>query len=97
MGIEWALITSFILIILGLSLIIFGQSKKINVLKIENQKLRPKENNDELIALVREKLKTLGVVKTVKYLREHRGMSMVDAKQLVDTFKINVRQSDDNY
>ena len=87
MNIDWVLITSLIFLIVGFLLIIFGQSKKIRVLWEENQKLRSKENNDELIALVREKLKTLGVVKTVKYLREQKGMSMVDAKQLVDTLK----------
>jgi len=32
-------------------------------------------------------LKTLGDIKTIKYLREEKGMSMLDAKQLVDALK----------
>lgn len=56
-------------------------------MKKENKKSLPNENNDELIAVASEKLKTLGDVKTIKFLREEKGMSMVDAKQLVDTLK----------
>ncbi|MDN6409752.1 MAG: hypothetical protein L0J76_06575, partial [Tetragenococcus halophilus] len=83
---DWGLITSLILNVAFL-IIIFGQSKKINVLREENKKSLPNENNDELIALTSEKLKTIGDIKTVKYLREEKGMSMIDAKQLVDTIK----------
>lgn len=86
MNIDWGLITSLILNVAFL-IIIFGQSKKIQVLREENIKSLPNENNDELIALASEKLKTLGDIKTVKYLREEKAMSMIDAKQLVDTLK----------
>ena len=83
---NWGLITSLILNVVFL-IIIFGQSKKINILREENQKSLPNENNDDLIAVASAKLKTLGDVKTIKYLREEKGMSMVDAKRLVDTLK----------
>ncbi|WP_156857377.1 hypothetical protein [Oceanobacillus sp. AG] len=83
---NWGLITSLILNVVFL-IILFGQSKKINILREENQKPLPNENNDELIAVASAKLKTLGDVKTIKYLRGEKGMSMVDAKRLVDTLK----------
>ncbi|MEN1970637.1 hypothetical protein WMZ97_21665 [Lentibacillus sp. N15] len=67
--------------------IIFQQSKKIKTLREENKKSLPNENNDELIALASEKLKTIGDINTVKYLREEKGMSMIEAKQLVDIIK----------
>ena len=43
--------------------------------------------SDDFIALLREKLKTIGEVKTVKYLRKEKGMTMIGAKQLVDSVK----------
>ena len=87
MYINGVVIAALILLCVGLLLITRGQSKQISFLKEELQKLRPIETHDELIADAHEKLQTLGVVKTVKYLREHKGMSMVDAKRLVDSIK----------
>ena len=87
MNTESILILALALASVGFLLLILGQAKQIRVLKEENQRLRPVESQDELIADAHEKLKTLGVVKTVKYLREYKGMSMVDAKRLVDTIK----------
>ncbi|PIC67647.1 hypothetical protein CSV78_07015 [Sporosarcina sp. P16a] len=87
MNTESILILALALASVGFLLLILGQAKQIRVLKEENQRLRPVESQDELIADAQEKLKTLGVVKTVKYLREYKGMSMVDAKRLVDTIK----------
>ena len=43
--------------------------------------------NDQLIASLKEKLNSIGEVKTVKYLRETTGMSMIEAKKLVDALK----------
>jgi hypothetical protein len=43
--------------------------------------------SDDFIALVREKVKTIGEVKTVKYLRKEKGMTMIAAKQFVDSVK----------
>lgn len=86
MNIDWGLITSLLLNVVFL-IIIFELSKKIKILREENKKSLPNKNNDELIALAGEKLKFLGDIKTVKYLREEKGMSMIDAKQLVDILK----------
>ncbi|MFC5590278.1 hypothetical protein ACFPRA_15335 [Sporosarcina soli] len=80
---NWGLITSLILNLVFL-MIIFVQSNKINVLREENKKSLPNEKNDELMAVANKKLKTLGTIKTIKFLREEKGMSMVDPKQLVD-------------
>ncbi|PIC83556.1 hypothetical protein [Sporosarcina sp. P1] len=87
MNTESILIVALALASVGFLLLILGQAKQIRVLKEEIQRLRPVESQDELIVVAQEKLKTLGVVKTVKYLREYKGMSMVDAKRLVDTIK----------
>ncbi|NMM54993.1 hypothetical protein [Paenibacillus aquistagni] len=43
--------------------------------------------NEKLIALVKEKLNSIGVVKTVKFLRKETGMSLIEAKKFVDAFK----------
>ena len=43
--------------------------------------------NAELIILVKEKLKSIGEVKTVKFLREQTGMSLIQAKKFVDACK----------
>lgn len=43
--------------------------------------------NEELIILVKEKLKSVGEVKTVKFLREKTGMSLIQAKRFVDACK----------
>ncbi|KKE78684.1 hypothetical protein DTX80_11470 [Bacilli bacterium] len=80
----WSLITSFILNVAFLIYIVV-LTNKVKVLRKETAK--PSENNDELIALAQEKLKTLGDIKTIKYLRKEKGMSMLDAKQLVDALK----------
>jgi len=43
--------------------------------------------NEKLIASVKEKLNTIGEVKTVKFLREQTGMSLIEAKKFVDAVK----------
>ena len=86
MNTEWSLITSLIFNVLFI-IMIFTQFKKIDVLRKENKRTLPNENNDELIATVREKLKLIGDIKTIKYLREAKGMSMIEAKQFVDAVK----------
>jgi len=86
MNMEWSLITSLIFNVVFI-ITIFAQFKKIDVLRNENKKTLPDENNDELIATVREQLKSTGDIKTIKYLREAKGMSMIEAKQFVDALK----------
>lgn len=43
--------------------------------------------NEELISLVKEKVKSVGVIKAVKFLREQTGMSLIQAKKIVDFCK----------
>lgn len=73
---------------LGLLLIVFGQSKKIQVLRQQKQKVLPDEANDELLTEAKEKLQTIGEVKTIKYLRLEKGLSMIEAKKLVDSLQV---------
>lgn len=87
MDTEWMLVAALVLLSAGFLLTILGQAMKIKILQEENQRLRPNENHEELIELVNEKVKILGDVKTIKYLREHKGMSMLDAKKVVDSAK----------
>lgn len=44
--------------------------------------------NEQLIAAVKAKLQTIGEVKTVKYVREVTGMSLIEAKKLVDALNV---------
>ncbi|TRM11727.1 hypothetical protein FH966_08560 [Lentibacillus cibarius] len=66
---------------------IYLKDKKIKTLREELKNSASQEYQDELAALAKEKLESEGDMKTIKYLREHKGMSMVDAKQLVDSLK----------
>lgn len=43
--------------------------------------------NEELIIIVKEKLESIGEVKTVKFLRQQTGMSLIQAKKFVDACK----------
>ena len=43
--------------------------------------------NEEFISLVKEKVKLVGVIKAVKFLREQAGMSLIQAKKFVDFCK----------
>jgi len=43
--------------------------------------------NEEFISLVKEKVKLVGVIKAVKFLREQTGMSLIQAKKFVDFCK----------
>ncbi|ARF18563.1 hypothetical protein [Sporosarcina ureae] len=78
-------LVALIVLIFGLLLVVFGQHRQINALKQQNQKILAYEPKDKLVALTKQKLQTLGDVKTVKFLRQEKGMSMVDAKKLVDS------------
>ncbi|MGN7386351.1 hypothetical protein [Sporosarcina sp. SAFN-015] len=80
-------LTASLILNVALLIVIFGQSKEIKVLRKENQKSLPNKSNDELIAVASGKLKSIGDIKTIKYLREEKGMSMLEAKQFVDTLK----------
>lgn len=86
MDINIGLVATVILVF-GLLLVIFGQYRQINALKQQNQKIASYESKDKLVAIAKEKLQTLGDVKTVKFLRREKGMSMLDAKKLVDSLQ----------
>lgn len=70
-----------------LLLLIYGQSKQINRLEEQNKQSLHIENDEEFIQSVKEKIATVGDVKTVKYVREEKGLSLIDAKKFVDQLK----------
>lgn len=80
---------SFVLLSLAFLFIIISQNKKIQFLEKQNRKLRINGNKDEWVATAKEKLKTVGNIKTVKYVREETGMSLLEAKQFVDALEEN--------
>lgn len=43
--------------------------------------------HEKLIALVKEKINSVGEVKAVKFVREQTGMSLIQAKKFVDFCK----------
>ncbi len=79
---TFGLIASLLLNI-GLLLIVFGQSKKIQAERQKNEILLTDEQKEELAGVVSEKINAIGEVKTIKYLRAEYGMSMIEAKNFV--------------
>lgn len=73
-----------LLLVLAAGFIIIAQRKELQHLREINGKLRVNEDKDEWVSAVKDKLKEVGNVKTVKYVRDETGMSLVDAKQFVD-------------
>ena len=78
---------AFGLVIASLLLIVYAQSQQIKFLKGQLAKRLPQMDAQELEAQAAEKLETVGPIKAVKFLQEEYGMSMVDAKKLVDSVK----------
>ena len=70
-----------------LLLLVYGQSKQINRLEEQNKLSLPIENDEEFIQSVKERLATVGDVKAVKYVREEKGLSLLDAKRFIDRLK----------
>ena len=73
-----------LLLILAAGFIIIAQRKELQHLREINGKLRVNENKNEWASVVKDKLKEVGKVKTVKYVRDETGMSLVEATQFVD-------------
>ena len=48
--------------------------------------------NEELIILVKEKIKSVGEVKAVKFVREQTGLSLIQAKKFVDFCKEQIQK-----
>lgn len=71
-------------IVIASAFIIIAQRKELQHLREINGKLRVNEDKEEWASVVRNKLKEVGNVKTVKYVRDETGMSLIDAKQFVD-------------
>ena len=72
-----------LLLNIGLLLIVFGQSKKIQVERQKNEILLTDEQKEELAGVVKEKINAIGEIKTIKYLRAEYSMSMIEAKNFV--------------
>lgn len=69
-----------------LLLIYVKQLKKIN--EPRSKTTIGLQDNHELIATVNEKLTTIGDVKTIKYLKNQTGMSLIEANQFVDALRV---------
>lgn len=68
-------------------MIIYGQAKQINRLTELNKRPFHTESDEEFNQSVKDRLATAGLVKTVKYVREEKGLSLIDAKKFVDRLK----------
>lgn len=64
--------------------IIARQAKDMNALKRKQLHTEPIVQDDEFHTSIKEKIDTIGVIPTVKFLRETYGLSLLEAKQLVD-------------
>lgn len=64
--------------------IIAQQAKDMSALKRKQLHTEPIVQDDEFYALIKEKIDTIGVIPTVKFLRETYDLSLLEAKQLVD-------------
>ncbi|WP_214830653.1 hypothetical protein [Exiguobacterium sp. s56] len=64
--------------------IIAQQAKDMSALKRKQLHTEPIVQDAEFHASIKEKINTIGVVPTVKFLRETYGLSLLEAKQLVD-------------
>ncbi|KXY17189.1 hypothetical protein [Bacillus sp. FSL K6-0067] len=71
-------------------LYIISLNKKVTALRKENSKLLMNSHNpDSLKEEIRERLENNTEIQTIKFLRTEKGMSLVDAKQLVDAVQNN--------
>ena len=68
-------------------MIIYGQTKRINRLAERNKQPLHLESDEEFMQSVKEKIATVGDVKAVKYVRMEKGLSLIDAKNYVDSLK----------
>ncbi|WP_462419793.1 hypothetical protein [Salinicoccus sp. Marseille-QA3877] len=74
-----------LLLVLAAGFIIIAQRKELQHLREVNGKLQVKAGRDEWVKQTREVMKKDGQVKAVKYIRDETGMSLIDAKQFVDS------------
>lgn len=64
--------------------IIAQQAKDMSALKRKQLQTNPLVQDDELVATLKEKIDTDGIIPAIRYLRETYNMTLVEAKQLVD-------------
>lgn len=70
--------------------IIAQQAKDMSALKRKQLHTEPIVQDAEFHASIKEKINTIGVIPTVKFLRETYDLSLLEAKQLVD--RVNERE-----
>lgn len=84
---QWSEISSILIMVLLLVWVI-SLMRQNSVLKKENLRLLEKTGEyDDLKSKAKEILKSSTEVKTVKSLREQYGLSLIDAKKIVDSVK----------
>ena len=84
---QWSEINSILIMLLLLGWCI-SLMRQNNVLKKENLRLLEKTGEyDDMKNEAKEILKVSTEVKTVKSLREKYGLSLIDAKKIVDSVK----------
>lgn len=71
---------------IAFSMIIWVLLDKVKVLRRENKKFLLK-HFDDLKQEVKHRLATSNEIRTIRFLRKEKGMSLVDAKQIVDSIK----------
>jgi len=83
---DWTTITLTASLILNAFLIniIAQQAKDMSALKRKQLHTEPIVQDAEFHASIKEKIDTIGVIPTVKFLRETYDLSLLEAKQLVD-------------
>ncbi|WP_214799857.1 hypothetical protein [Exiguobacterium sp. s50] len=89
---DWTTVMLIASLILNAFLIniIAQQAKDMSALKRKQLHTEPIVQDAEFHASIKEKIDTIGVVPTVKFLRETYGLSLLEAKQLVD--RVNERE-----
>ena len=70
--------------------IIARQAKAMSALKRQQLHTEPIVQDAEFHASIKEKIDTIGMIPTVKFLRETYDLSLLEAKQLVD--RVNERE-----
>ncbi|RHB48533.1 hypothetical protein [Exiguobacterium sp. AM39-5BH] len=70
--------------------IIAQQAKEMSALKRKQLHTEPIVQDAEFHASIKEKIDTIGMIPTVKFLRETYDLSLLEAKQLVD--RVNERE-----
>ncbi|MDL5378267.1 hypothetical protein ACNOIU_13390 [Exiguobacterium mexicanum] len=83
---DWTTIMLTASLILNAFLIniIAQQAKDMSALKRKQLHTEPIVQDAEFHASIKEKIDTIGVIPTVKFLRETYDLSLLEAKQLVD-------------